>query len=324
MTILICGGAGYIGAHMVRHLLDAGKSVHVFDDFSTGHRQAVGNAPVTEGTLLSDADLDSVFSDVRIDAVMHFAAKALVAESVSDPFSYYQNNVIGTLNLLKAMRRHSVDRLVFSSTCAIFGVPTTPTIHEDHPVLPVNPYGASKMMCERMLADAATAYNLRSVALRYFNAAGASPDGCIGESHDPETHLIPNAILAALGRGPALKVSGRDYPTADGTCVRDFVHVDDLAQAHSQALAFITDREGAHAFNLGSERGASVLEVIEAVERVTGRLVPRADAPRRTGDPPSLVSDSRRAREILGWSPKYRELERIVETALRWHLAPAY
>lgn len=324
MNVLVCGGAGYIGSHMVRWLRDGGHEVVVFDNLSTGYRAAVESVPLIVGDLLDPEAIDRALATSGAKVVMHFCAKALVGESVSDPYLYYDNNVVGTLNLLKAMRRAGVERLVFSSTCAIFGVPQTARIAEDHPKAPVNPYGASKMMCEQLLSDAAVAYGLRSVALRYFNAAGASPAGGIGESHDPETHLIPNAIRAVLGVGPSLNVLGRDYPTADGTCVRDYVHVDDLAQAHACALDYLEQHAGAHVFNLGSENGASVLEVIESVERVTGRTVPRQDAPRRAGDPPALVADSRRAREQLGWAPRYQALDSIVETAWRWHQAPRY
>jgi len=309
---------------MVRCLRGLGHQVMVFDNLSTGYRAAVADVPLFVGDLLDPAAIDQALTTSRAEVVMHFCAKALVGESVIDPYLYYDNNVVGTLNLLKAMRQREVTRLVFSSTCAIFGVPQTTRIEEHHPKAPVNPYGASKLMCEQLLADAAGAYGLRSVALRYFNAAGASPAGGIGESHDPETHLIPNAIRAVLGIGPALSVLGRDYPTADGTCVRDYVHVDDLAHAHACAMLYLEAHDGAHVFNLGSEHGASVLEVIEAVERVTGSSVPRQDAPRRAGDPPSLVADSRRAREVLGWSPRYQSLDSIVETAWRWHQAPSY
>lgn len=324
MKVLVCGGAGYIGSHMVRWLRGLGHQVMVFDNLSSGHRAAVADVPLIVGDLLDPLAIDSALAASGADVVMHFCAKALVGESVTDPYLYYDNNVVGTLNLLKAMRQRGVTRLVFSSTCAIFGVPQTARIAEDHPKAPVNPYGASKLMCEQMLVDAAHAYGLRSVALRYFNAAGASPAGGIGESHDPETHLIPNAIRAVLEIAPPLNVLGRDYPTADGTCVRDYVHVDDLAQAHACAMEYLDLHAGAHVFNLGSENGASVLEVIESVERVTGRVVPRQDAPRRAGDPPSLVADSRRAREQLRWSPRYQSLDSIVETAWQWHQAPSY
>lgn len=324
MNVLVCGGAGYIGSHMVRWLRASGHRTVVFDNLSSGHREAAADSSLIVGDLLDLPAIDSALAASGADVVMHFCAKALVGESVTDPYLYYDNNVVGTLNLLKAMRQRGVTRLVFSSTCAIFGVPQTARIAEDHPKAPVNPYGASKLMCERMLVDAALAYGLRSVALRYFNAAGASPAGGIGESHDPETHLIPNAIRAVLGIAPPLNVLGRDYPTADGTCVRDYVHVDDLAQAHACAMEYLDPHVGAHVFNLGSENGASVLEVIESVERVTGRVVPRQDAPRRAGDPPSLVADSRRARDVLGWSPRYQSLDEIIESAWHWHQSPAY
>lgn len=324
MKVLVCGGAGYIGAHMVRWLNQAGHEVHVFDNLSTGHRVAVTGNPLHVGDLLDPAAIDRALSASGAEVVMHFCAKALVGESVTDPYSYYDNNLVGTLNLLKVMRKREVHRMVFSSTCAIFGVPEADRIGEDHPKAPINPYGASKWMCERLLADAVAAYELDSVALRYFNAAGASPHGGIGESHDPETHLIPNALNAALGSAPALRVLGQDYPTADGTCIRDYVHVDDLAQAHACAMDFLLANSGAHVFNLGSESGASVLEVIESVERVTGRSVPRVNAPRRPGDPATLIADSTKARELLGWNPQYQSLDAIVETAAAWHRARRY
>ena len=238
-----------------------------------------------------------------------------------DPYGYYASNVSGTLNLLRAMRRHDVARLVFSSTAAVFGQPQSDRIAEDHPKEPINPYGASKLMVERILADAATAYGLRSVALRYFNAAGASPDGEIGEAHDPETHLVPNALRAALGRGPGLKVFGDDYPTPDGTCIRDYVHVDDLADAHLRALDYLDKHAGAHAFNLGNGQGFSVREVIAAAEAVSGHPIPYTVEARRTGDPAVLVASSDKAREHLGWQPAYTTLEPILETAVRWHRA---
>jgi UDP-glucose 4-epimerase len=250
---------------------------------------------------------------------MHFCARSLVGESVAEPYAYYANNVTGTLNLLDAMRRHGVARLVFSSTAAVFGQPVADRIDEDHPRQPINPYGASKLMVERILADAASAYGLRSVALRYFNAAGASADASIGESHQPETHLIPNVLRAALGTGPALKVFGDDYPTPDGTCVRDYVHVDDLAQAHELALAYLDANPGAHAFNLGNGQGFSVREVIAAAAAVSGRPIAHAIEPRRPGDPSVLVASSAKARGQLGWKPVHTRLEPIIESALHWH-----
>ncbi|MCE7930758.1 MAG: UDP-glucose 4-epimerase GalE [Xanthomonadales bacterium PRO6] len=323
MKIAVVGGCGYIGAHMVRVLVEQGLDVAVLDNLSTGHREAVA-APIVEADLRDPQALDAYFADVRPDAVMHFAAKALVAESVAQPALYYDNNVVGTLRLLQAMQRHGVARLVFSSTCATYGVPTRTPIDESHPQAPINPYGASKWMCERMIADACAAHGLRAVSLRYFNAAGASPDGSVGESHDPETHLIPNALRAAAGSGPPLRVHGRDYPTPDGTCVRDYVHVLDLADAHLRALRYLERNAGAQAFNLGSESGHSVLQVLEAVHRVVGFEVPFEWADRRPGDPPVLVADSSQARRELGWTPRYRQIEEIVETAWRWHRSPRY
>ena len=324
MDILICGGAGYIGSHMLKWLALRGYRVTVLDNLSTGHREAVQWGELVEADLLDPASLERVFAGRRFDAVMHFCARSLVGESVAQPYDYYANNVSGTLNLLQAMQRHGVAKLVFSSTAAVFGNPVSARIDEVHPKAPINPYGASKLMVERMLQDAASAYGLRSVALRYFNAAGASPEGDIGESHQPETHLIPNALRAALGTGPALKLFGDDYPTPDGTCVRDYVHVDDLAQAHERALAYMQAHEGAHAFNLGNGQGFSVREVIEAASRVAGRAVPFEVAPRRDGDPATLVASSERARAELGWSPAHASLDEIIGTAWRWHQSPRY
>jgi UDP-glucose 4-epimerase len=324
MKILVCGGAGYIGSHMVRHLRANGHEAVVFDNLSTGHRQAVGEASLVEGDLLDPAALATLFAAHRFDAVMHFCARSLVGESVQQPYAYYRNNVAGTLNLLQAMQAAGVERLVFSSTAAVFGNPQADLIDEDHPTAPINPYGASKLMVERMLADAATAYGLRSVALRYFNAAGADPAGTLGESHDPETHLIPNVLRAALGTGSSLKVFGDDYATRDGTCVRDYVHVNDLASAHLAALAFMGAHEGGHVFNLGNGQGFSVLEVIEAARRVTGADIGFEVAPRRLGDPPVLVAASSRAREVLGWIPEFTDIGDIIATAWTWHRHASY
>ena len=319
MHILVCGGAGYIGSHMARWLALRDIRVTVLDDLSTGHRGFVQWGELVEADIRDRSALDRVFAAQRFDAVMHFCARSLVGESVADPYAYYASNVGGTLTLLQAMRAHGVDRLVFSSTAAVFGHPQSDRIDEDHPQKPINPYGASKLMVERILADAASAYGLRSVALRYFNAAGAAPDGTIGEAHDPETHLVPNAIRAALGTGPALTLFGDDYPTPDGTCIRDYVHVDDLAQAHLLALDYLDANPGAHAFNLGNGQGFSVREVIAAVAQVSGRDVPHAIAARRPGDPAVLVASSERARAQLGWQPEYTTLAPILETALHWH-----
>jgi UDP-glucose 4-epimerase len=309
---------------MVRYLLASGHQPVVFDNLSTGHRAAVAHARLVEGDLLDRSALTALFGSTRFDAVMHFCARSLVGESVAEPYAYYENNVSGTLNLLQAMRAAGVDRLVFSSTAAVFGQPQAPLIDEEHPTRPINPYGASKLMVERILADAHRAYGLRSVALRYFNAAGADTSGEIGESHQPETHLIPNVLRAALGHGTGLKVFGDDYATSDGTCVRDYVHVNDLAAAHLQALGFMDAHDGAHVFNLGNGQGFTVLQVIEAARQVTGVPIACERAPRRAGDPAVLVASSARARELLGWQPAYGKIEAIIETAWRWHRAPRY
>lgn len=324
MKLLICGGAGYIGSHMVRRLGDAGHEAVVFDNLSTGHREAVQDAELVVGDVLDARALDTLFAAHRFDAVMHFCARSLVGESVGEPYAYYENNVVGTLGLLQAMRRAGVGKLVFSSTAAVFGQPQAEFIEEDHPTQPINPYGASKLMVERMLADAATAYGLRSVALRYFNAAGADPSGRIGEAHEPETHLIPNVLRAVLGSGSGLKVFGDDYATRDGTCVRDYVHVDDLAAAHLAAVEFMHRHEGAHHFNLGNDQGFTVLEVIEAARRVTGVDIAFERAPRRAGDPAVLVATSARAREQLGWTPDYTDIGDIIASAWRWHQGAGY
>ncbi|KRA76668.1 UDP-glucose 4-epimerase [Lysobacter sp. Root667] len=324
MNVLVCGGAGYIGSHMVRRLAAAGHQVTVFDNLSTGHREAVAGAELVVGDLLDPSALAQLFGQRRFDAVVHFAARSLVGESVAQPYLYYENNVVGSLNLLRAMREAGVERIVFSSTAAVFGHPECEPIDEDHPTRPINPYGASKLMVERLLADAAQAYGLRSVSLRYFNAAGAATEGGIGEAHEPETHLIPNVLRSALGRGPALKVFGTDYPTRDGTCVRDYVHVDDLCEAHLAALRFMGETAGAHLFNLGNGQGFSVLEVLDAAARVAGAKIDYETAPRRAGDPAVLVASSRKAREQLGWSPQHTDIEAIIASAWNWHRAPAY
>ncbi|KRA46881.1 UDP-glucose 4-epimerase GalE [Pseudoxanthomonas sp. Root630] len=324
MHLLVCGGAGYVGSHVAKVLDARGHRVTVLDNLSTGHAQAVRWGPLIRADLLDPASLDAAFQDQRFDAVLHFCARSLVGESMAAPYDYYENNVVGTLNLLQAMRRHGVDRIVFSSTAAVFGNPVAALIDEDHPKAPINPYGASKLMVERILADAAHAYGLRSVCLRYFNAAGASANDGIGESHEPETHLIPNLLRALINPAAPLKVFGEDYPTPDGTCVRDYVHVLDLADAHARALDYMEAAPGAHAFNLGNGTGFSVMQVIRAAERVTGLPVPFERAPRRAGDPPVLVAASQRAREVLEWSPTHTSIEAILRTAWDWHRAPAF
>ncbi len=319
MRVLLCGGAGYVGSHMAMWLAGRGVELTIVDNLSTGHREAVRWGELIEVDLLDSDGVEKVFRGRRFDTVMHFSARSLVGESVAKPYDYYLNNVTGTLNLLQAMRRHGVNRFVFSSTAAVYGHPISAIIDENHPKAPINPYGMSKLMAERMLADAAAAYGLRSVSLRYFNAAGASATAEIGEAHQLETHLIPNVLKAVLGQNNRLKVFGDDYPTPDGTCIRDYVHVEDLAQAHELALDYMEHQEGAHAFNLGSGQGFSVRGVIDAAERVTGRPVPYELAPRRTGDPAVLVASSERARRELGWQPKYNDLRSIIESAWRWH-----
>ena len=324
MKFLVCGGAGYIGSHMVRYLLKRDHEVAVYDDLSTGHRESVPADILVVGDIGDALSLNAVFAKHRFDAVMHFCASSLVGESVSKPYLYYTNNVARTLVLLEAMQSAGVDRLVFSSTAAVFGNPQTPLITEQHPTEPINPYGQSKLMVEKILADAANAYGLRSVALRYFNAAGADPSGEIGEAHSPETHLIPNVLRSLLGQGSALKVFGDDYDTRDGTCVRDYVHVNDLASAHLKAVEFMLDHEGAHIFNLGNGEGFSVREVIAAAELATGQEVSYEIVARRPGDPPTLVASGQRARELLGWQPEFTRLDDILTSAWNWHTKPDY
>lgn len=320
MKILICGGAGYIGSHMVKMLAGLGHEVVVFDNLSTGHQEAVApGVELVRGDLLRPEDLAALFARHSFAAVMHFSAKSLVGESVVNPAIYYANNVVGTMNLLDAMRAHGVDQFIFSSSAAIFGNPVQDRIDEAHPKMPINPYGETKLMVEHILRDYFTAYDLRSVSLRYFNAAGADPEGDIGESHSPETHLLPNVLCSLLTTGKELKVFGQDYNTPDGTCVRDYIHINDLCDAHLRALSFLADHPGAHGFNLGNGNGFSVLGIIRAAEQVTGRVIAfTMDAP-RPGDPATLVADSARAMEQLAWRPHYTEIEEIIATAWRWH-----
>jgi UDP-arabinose 4-epimerase len=318
MNILVTGGAGYIGSHTAKALAIAGHQPIVIDNLTNGHEWAVQWGPFEHGDLGDVEWLRGVLSRHRIEGVIHFAASAYVGESMTDPRKYFRNNTVNTLNLLDAMLAHGVRRLVFSSTCATYGIPERVPIDESHAQRPVNPYGESKLMVERILHWYGQAYGLLSVALRYFNASGADPDGEIGEDHDPETHLIPLVIDAARGMRPPVGVFGTDYPTADGTAVRDYIHVMDLADAHVRAIDYLERGGASTALNLGTGRGHSVLAVIEAVERVSGRPVPRSDSPRRAGDPPELVADARRAADVLGWTPRYPALDMIVEHAWRW------
>jgi UDP-glucose 4-epimerase len=318
MNVLVVGGAGYIGSHMVKRLLDGGHDVVTFDDLSSGVRDAVLGGGFVQGSLGDRVALEQLFTAHRFDAVMHFASFIQVGESVRNPSVYYRNNLSNTLNLLDAMVAAHVERFIFSSTAAIFGEPAYVPIDERHPQRPMNPYGASKQMVERALQDYDRAYGLRSVCLRYFNAAGAHPEAAIGERHEPETHLIPLLLQAASGRRESVQVFGRDYDTPDGTCIRDYVHVMDLCEAHLLALGFLDGSGESAAFNLGNGSGFSVREVIAAVEKVTGGKVNVVDAPRREGDPARLVADPGLARQRLGWSPVYGELEVIVQHAWRW------
>lgn len=317
-TLLVVGGAGYIGSHMVKCLLEADYQVVVLDDLSAGFRDSLLGGSLVVGDCGDREVLDRLFTEYRFDGVLHFASLIQVGESVANPAKYYRSNTAKTLTLLEAMVEHGVGPLIFSSTAAVFGEPAYTPIDEAHPQAPINPYGASKYLVERMLQDFDSAYGLRSVALRYFNAAGADPQARIGERHEPETHLIPLALQAVLGARPPLKVFGRDYATPDGTCIRDYIHVDDLATAHLRALEYLWNGGPSRVFNLGNGEGFSVQEVMDAVARVTGRPVPLEDAPRREGDPARLVADSTAARNVLGWSPRYTKLDTIVAHAWAW------
>lgn len=325
MKILVCGGAGYIGSHMVKMLVGLGHEVVVFDNLSTGHQEAVlPGATLVQGDLLRPDDLTTLFLQHSFEAVMHFSAKSLVGESVLNPALYYANNVVGTMNLLDTMRNNGVMRFIFSSSASIFGNPVQDRIDESHPKNPINPYGETKLMVEHILRDYHTAYGLSSVSLRYFNAAGADPDGEIGESHNPETHLLPNVLGSLLVNDRKLNVFGNDYNTPDGTCVRDYIHINDLCDAHLCALTFLADHPGAHGFNLGNGNGFSVLQIIRAAEQVTGRAISFTMAPPRPGDPATLVADSARAMKELGWKPYYTNLEEIIASAWRWHQHQRY
>lgn len=318
MRVLVVGGAGYIGSHMVRLLDRAGHHVVVLDNLSTGFRKAVTAGTLVVGDMGDRALVESTLREHSLDSVMHFAACALVGESVQDPGKYYQNNVAGTLALLEAMRAVGVKKIVFSSTCATYGIPSEMPIREGTPQEPVNPYGFSKLVCERMLEDYARAYGFGYAALRYFNAAGASPEGGIGEDHDPETHLIPIVLQVALQQRASIAIFGEDWPTRDGSCVRDYVHVDDLGQAHLAALEKIEAGEGIKV-NLGTGRGYTVREVIDVCREVSGARIEVESGPRRQGDPPELVADPGLARELLGWAPRYTDIRSIIETAWQWH-----
>jgi UDP-glucose-4-epimerase GalE len=321
MRVLVTGGAGYIGSHTAKVLARSGFEPIVLDNLSAGHRWAVKWGPLVEGDLGDSALIREVIKTHRVQAVVHFAGFAYVGESVQRPRQYFRNNVAYTLRLLDVMTDLRVRHIVFSSSCATYGIPTSVPIREEEAQTPINPYGESKRMVERILDWYGKAYGLRSTSLRYFNAAGADPDGELGEDHSPETHLIPLAIQAALGEKPALEIYGTDYPTPDRTAIRDYTHVMDLAEAHVAALRRMLKSHENSSFNLGTGKGHSVRQVVAAVERVSGRRVPVREAQRRAGDPPELVADPAKARELLSWKPQHSSLESIVQTAWNWHIS---
>lgn len=320
-SILVTGGAGYVGSHACKALAKAGYTPVVFDNLSRGHREAVRWGPLVTGELSDRPALVAAMREHSVAAVMHFAAFAYVGESVAEPELYYRNNVIGTLNLLGAMREAGIGSIVFSSTCAVYGEPDEIPMRENVPLAPVNPYGETKLAIERALKWYGPAYGIRYAALRYFNAAGADPEGEIGEGHEPETHVIPLAIRAALGQAGPISVFGDDYPTADGSAVRDYIHVADLADAHVRALDYLGRGGESAAINLGTGTGTSVLELIASIERIGGQRVPHNLGPRRAGDPPALVADPSLAARLLGWRARHSDIDTIVRTALAWHKA---
>ncbi len=324
MAILVCGGAGYIGSHINKQLHKEGYETVVFDNLVYGHREAVKWGAFVQGDLNHVKELEAVFEKYPIDAVFHFAAYAYVGESVDDPEKYYYNNVACTLNLLRTMRKYKCNKIIFSSTCATYGEPERTPITEDMHQNPINPYGMTKLVVERILKDYERAYGLSFVVLRYFNAAGADPQGELGESHDPETHIIPLVLDAASGKRKDIKVFGTDYDTPDGSCVRDYIHVTDLAAAHLLALHYLEEGKKSDFFNLGNENGTSVLEVIDAVKRVTGRKFTVTVSGRRPGDPAVLVGSSKKAQDVLGFRPVYGEIDTIVEHAWKWHENKGY
>ncbi len=316
--ILVTGGAGYIGSHTIKQLLRQGRSVVALDNLSAGHKEMVLCEEFVQADLTDLSSVQRAFARYRIGAVIHFAAHTAVGESVENPEKYYRNNLVGSLNLLRAMLESDVRTIIFSSSAAVYGEPERIPIGEEHPTAPVNPYGRSKLMFEQVLSDCGAPYALRHVSLRYFNAAGSDVEGEIGEWHEPESHLIPLVLEAAAGLRPHIEIYGTDYPTEDGTGVRDYIHVDDLARAHVAAVQAVEDGYAAPVYNLGIGRGYTVRQVIEACRRVTGGDIPLAEGARRPGDPPALVADPTRARAELGWEPEFTELEPIVDSAWRW------
>lgn len=323
--ILITGGAGYIGSHTAINFLNSGKDIVVFDNLETGHYeiiqtlQSLGNVKFEKGDLRNIEDIDKVFSKYDIEAVIHFAAFALVGESVENPAKYYRNNVVGTLNLLDTMIKHNVKKIVFSSTCATYGEPQYTPIDEKHPQNPINSYGASKLMVERIMQDYDTAYGLKSIKLRYFNVAGCDEKCRVGEWHEPETHLIPNILKSTFGEGKTFKIFGNDYDTPDGTCIRDYVNVEDLAQAHRLALEYLNKLNKSDVFNLGTEKGDSVKNIFDACEKVLNKKIPVEIAGRRPGDPARLYADAAKARQTLGWMPA-KTIQDSINTAYQWEI----
>lgn len=324
MAILVCGGAGYIGSHINKQLHKEGYDTIVFDNLIYGHKEAVKWGKLVVGDLKNMDEIEAVFKNNQIDAVFHFAAYAYVGESVEHPEKYYYNNVANTLNLLHVMMKYGCNKIIFSSTCATYGEPEKVPITEDMPQNPINPYGATKLMVERIFQDYHKAYGLQYVVLRYFNAAGADPDGEIGENHNPETHIIPLVLDAASGKRPDIKVFGTDYDTPDGSCIRDYIHVYDLATAHLLALHHLEAGKESQFFNLGNEKGTSVLEVVDSVKRVTRRNLKVTLTDRRPGDPAKLVGSSQKAQEVLGWKPIYGDIDAIVGHAWKWHEEAEY
>ena len=319
MSILVCGGAGYVGSHCLEALKAAGYDCVVVDDLSRGHRAAVGESPLYVGNIANDALMDRVFQEHHIEVVLHFAAASQVGESMKEPLLYYENNLCATVALLRSMRRHEVGRIVFSSSAAVYGEPDAVPIPEESPKAPTNTYGETKLAMERLMHWCHVAYGLEYVSLRYFNAAGASPSGIIGEDHTPETHLIPLVLQAAQGSREKVSIFGDDYPTPDGTCIRDYIHTSDLASAHLLAARRLLAGEGSGIFNLGSEHGLSVRQIIDAARKVTGRDFPVEVAPRRAGDPAVLIASNRKAREEFGWVPAHSDAESILASAWAWH-----
>ncbi len=319
-TVLVTGGAGYVGSHCCKAFFEAGWKVVVFDSLARGWREFVRWGELEQGDLLDSEALDRAFARHKPDAVAHFAALAYVGESVEKPGLYYENNTLGTVRLLDAMAKAGCDKIIFSSTCATYGIPERVPMTEDLPQNPINPYGMSKLFVEKVLDDYDVAHGIKSVKLRYFNAAGADPDGMVGERHEPETHLIPLCIEGVLNDSFTLTINGTDFDTRDGTCVRDYIHVMDLADAHLKALDYLDVGGASDAFNLGTGTGTTVLEIVEAVERVSGKPVPRKNGARRPGDPPALVASAEKAAHILGWKPVQSDVDSVIQTAWGWHL----